>query len=38
MIRPDHYYAIMSIMKYGSLALALNFAGKIVWIAVRQMY
>jgi len=25
-------------MKYGSLALALNFAGKIVWIAVRQMY
>jgi hypothetical protein len=33
MIRPDHYYAIMSIMKYGSLALAIVFAGKIAAFA-----
>jgi hypothetical protein len=37
MMRPDHHYAIMSIMKYGSLVLALIFAGKIVAFAVRQM-
>lgn len=35
MMRPDHHYAIMLMMKYGSLALALVFAGKIVAFAVR---
>jgi hypothetical protein len=37
MMRPDHHYAAMSIMKYGSLALALTFAGKIVAFALKQM-
>ena len=30
MMRPDQYYAILSIMRYGSLVLAMLFAGKIV--------
>ncbi len=30
MLRPDQYYAILSIMRYGSLVLAMLFAGKIV--------
>jgi hypothetical protein len=30
MLRPDHYYAILQIMRYGSLVLALLFASKIV--------
>jgi hypothetical protein len=34
-MRPNQYYAIMSIMKYGSLMLALVFAAKIAAFAVR---
>jgi hypothetical protein len=34
MLRPESYYALMSIMKYGSLALAIVFAGKIAAFAV----
>ncbi len=30
MISPDQYYAILSIMRYGSLALACVFASKII--------
>jgi hypothetical protein len=37
MMRPDHYFAIMSIMKYGSLVLAMLFAGKIVVYAATHM-
>ena len=33
MLRPESYYALMSIMKYGSLALAIFFAGKIAAFA-----
>jgi hypothetical protein len=29
MMKPDDYFAMMSIMKYGSLVFALVFAGKI---------
>lgn len=35
MMRPDHHYIIMSIMKYGSLALAIVFAVKIAAFALR---
>ncbi len=35
MMRPDHHYAVMLIMKYGSLALALVFATKIAAFALR---
>jgi hypothetical protein len=34
MISPDQYYAIMNIMRYGSLALACVFASKIIAYAV----
>jgi hypothetical protein len=37
MMHPDLHHAIMSIMKYGALVLALNFAGKIAVFAVRHM-
>jgi len=37
MMHPDLRHAIMSIMKYGSLVLALSFAGKIAVFAVRHM-
>jgi hypothetical protein len=37
MMHPDLHHAIISIMKYGSLVLALNFAGKIAVFAVRHM-
>jgi hypothetical protein len=30
MMRPDQYYAILTLMRYGSLVLAILFAGKIV--------
>jgi len=36
MMRPDHHYAIMLMMKYGSLALALVFAVRIAAFAVRN--
>jgi len=29
MMKPDDYFAMMSIMKYGSLVFAMVFAGKI---------
>ena len=35
MLRPDQYYAILSIMRYGSLVLAMLFAGKIVALCSR---
>jgi hypothetical protein len=37
MMRPDEYYAIMSILKYASVLLALNFAGRIVVLVVRHI-
>ena len=37
MMRPDHIFAIMTIMKYGSLALAMIFASKIAAFAFTQM-
>jgi hypothetical protein len=37
MLRPESYYALMSMMKYGSLALAIVFAGKIAVFAARHM-
>jgi hypothetical protein len=37
MMRPDHYYAIMLMMKYGSLAFALVFAVKIAAFAYRSI-
>jgi hypothetical protein len=37
MLRPESYYALMSIMKYGSLALAIIFAGRIVAFAASRM-
>jgi hypothetical protein len=37
MLRPESYYALMSIMKYGSLALAIVFAGRIVAFAATRM-
>jgi hypothetical protein len=37
MMHPDLHHAILSIMKYGSLVLALSFAGKIAVFAVRHM-
>jgi hypothetical protein len=36
MMRPDHYYAVMLMMKYGSLACALVFAAKIAAFAIRS--
>ncbi len=36
MMHPDLHHALMSIMKYGSLVLALSFAGKIAMFAVRR--
>jgi hypothetical protein len=33
-LNPDHYYLLMSMMKYGSLSAALIFAMKIVVFAV----
>ena len=30
MMRPDQYWAILTVMRYGSLVLAMLFAGKIV--------
>jgi len=37
MMHPDLHHAIMSIMKYGSVVLALSFAGKIAVFAVRHL-
>jgi hypothetical protein len=37
MMHPDLHHALLSIMKYGSLVLALSFAGKIAMFAVRHM-
>ena len=37
MMHPDLHHAIMSIMKYGSLVLALSFAGKIAVFAARHL-
>jgi hypothetical protein len=37
MMHPDHHYAIMSIMKYGSLLLAAVCAGKIAIFAIGQL-
>lgn len=37
MMHPDLHHAILSIMKYGSLVLALSFAGKIAMFAVTHM-
>ena len=37
MLRPELYYALMSIMKYGSLALAIVFAGRIAAFAATRM-
>ncbi len=37
MLRPDQYYAIMMIMRYGSLVLALLFASKIVAYAAHRL-
>jgi hypothetical protein len=37
MLSPGSYYALMSIMKYGSLALAIVFAGRIVAFAASRM-
>jgi hypothetical protein len=37
MLRPEPYYALMSIMKYGSLALAIVFAGRIAAFAATHM-
>jgi hypothetical protein len=37
MLRPESYYALMSMMKYGSLALAIVFAGKIAAFAATRM-
>jgi hypothetical protein len=36
-MRPDHHYAIMLMMKYGSLAIALTFAVRIAAFAVRTI-
>jgi hypothetical protein len=35
-MRPDQYYAIMTIMRYGSLVLALVFASKIAAFAMQS--
>jgi hypothetical protein len=37
MMRPDHHFMIMSIMKFGSLALAMVFAVRIAAFAVRTL-
>jgi hypothetical protein len=37
MMRPDHNYALMSIIKYGSLALAIVCAGKIAAFAAAHI-
>jgi hypothetical protein len=37
MLRPESYYALMSIMKYGSLTLAIVFAGRIAVFAASHM-
>ena len=37
MLNPDHYHAILTIMRYGSLVLALLFASKIVAYAAHVM-
>jgi hypothetical protein len=37
MLRPESYYALLSIMKYGSLALAIVFAGRIAAFAATHM-
>jgi hypothetical protein len=37
MLRPESYYALMSMMKYGSLALAIVFAAKIAAFAATHM-
>jgi hypothetical protein len=37
MLRPESYYALMSVMKYGSLALAIVFAGRITAFAATHM-
>ena len=37
MMRPDHNYALMPIMKYGSLALAIVCAGKIAAFAAAHI-
>lgn len=36
-MRPDHYFAIMSIMRYGSLLLAMLCAGKLAAFAATHM-
>jgi hypothetical protein len=38
MLRPDQLYAILQIMRYGSLVLALLFASKIVAYAAHTMH
>jgi hypothetical protein len=35
MMRPDHYYAVMMLIKYGSMAFVLLFAVKIAAYALR---
>jgi hypothetical protein len=37
MLSPGSYYALMSMMKYGSLALAIVFAGRIAAFAATHM-
>jgi hypothetical protein len=37
MLRPESYYALMLIMKYGSLALAIVFAGRIAAFAATHI-
>jgi hypothetical protein len=37
MMHPDQYQAIMAMMKYGSLLLAVNFAGRLAVHAYRFM-
>lgn len=37
MLRPDQYYAILTIMRYGSLVLAMLFAGKIAVYAAHNL-
>jgi hypothetical protein len=37
MLRPESYYALMLIMKYGSLALAIVFASRIAAFAATHM-
>jgi hypothetical protein len=36
-MRPDEAYAIMSILRYASVLMALNYAGKIVVLFARHL-